>query len=82
VEPYFTSDELATRTTYFDKMNNLTKFFFETPYTLSGKAHGEVENQYKRKTILTVEKPFPYFKKRLLITQIKEVSFNLLCLMY
>lgn len=37
---------------------------FSTPYTPSGKAHGEVDEQYMLKTILTSAESFPYVKRR------------------
>ena len=49
------------------------RFIFVTPFTPSGKAHGELSNQYKRKTILTVANAFPYIKTRINVTQREEV---------
>jgi len=72
VDPYFESWEMKDRITYFDRSNNLTRFIFETPFTQDGNAHGSVEDQYKRKTILTTELPFPYIKKRLLVVNKQE----------
>uniref|UniRef100_A0A8C4QPL1 DOCKER domain-containing protein n=1 Tax=Eptatretus burgeri TaxID=7764 RepID=A0A8C4QPL1_EPTBU len=40
-------------------------FSFETPYTQDGRKHGSVEEQCKRKTILTTSKSFPYICKRI-----------------
>ena len=37
---------------------------FSTPYTPSGKAHGEVDEQFMLKTILTSSESFPYVKRR------------------
>lgn len=53
VKPYFDEKELAERTTDFEKCHNINRFVFETPYTLTGKKHGGVEEQCKRRTILT-----------------------------
>lgn len=36
------------------------RFIFSTPFTKSGKAHGELHEQCKRKTILTTANHFPY----------------------
>jgi len=72
VEPYFESWEMKDRISYFDRNNNLTRFIFETPFTQDGGTHGGVEEQYKRKTILTTELPFPYIKKRLLVVNKQE----------
>ena len=55
--PYFTEEELAaaTRSTQFEKESQISRFVFETPFTLSGKAQGGVASQHMRKTILTSE---------------------------
>lgn len=42
------------------------RFIFSTPFTKSkGKAHGELHEQCKRKTILTTATHFPYVKTRI-----------------
>ena len=43
----------------------LERFIYATPFTLDGKAHGSLNQQYKRKTILTTERAFPYVKTRI-----------------
>lgn len=65
VEPYFDAYELRTRTTHFQKNFNLKRFVFFTPFTPDGRAHGQLNQQFKRKTILTVEHHFPYLKSRI-----------------
>lgn len=65
VKPYFDEKELAERITDFEKCHNINRFVFETPYTLTGKKHGGVEEQCKRRTILTTGNSFPYVKKRI-----------------
>ncbi len=53
------------------------RFIYETPYTVSGVGQSSnLAEQYKKKTILTVEKYFPYMKKRLLITKKQEVTLS------
>ena len=47
---------------------------FVTPFTPSGKAHGDLGSQYKRKTILTVANAFPYIKTRINVIHREEVS--------
>eukprot|EP00795_Rhopilema_esculentum_P016504 gene16504-7923_t len=69
VRPYFDEDELQRRPTDFERENNIRRFVFETPFTLSGKAHGALSEQHKRKTILTTSHCFPYVKKRILVVQ-------------
>ncbi|KAK2540532.1 Dock7 [Columba guinea] len=65
VEPYFDTYEMKDRITYFDKNYNLRRFMYCTPFTLDGRAHGELHEQFKRKTILTTSHAFPYIKTRI-----------------
>ncbi|XP_075429268.1 dedicator of cytokinesis protein 11 isoform X3 [Ascaphus truei] len=65
VKPYLEEPELSERKTDFEKNHNISRFVFETPYTLSGKKHGCVEEQCKKRTILTTSNTFPYVKKRI-----------------
>ena len=77
VQPYFDATDSKERLTYFERNNNLRKFIFSTPFTMSGKSHAEsVKEQYKRKTILTVGNTFPYVKRRVLIVSKQEVINN------
>lgn len=45
-----------------------------TPFTLDGRAHGDLNEQYKRKTILTTSHAFPYIKTRINVIHKEEVS--------
>ncbi|ELV10841.1 WD repeat-containing protein 44 [Tupaia chinensis] len=65
VKPYFDDKELTERKTEFERNHNINRFVFEAPYTLSGKKQGCVEEQCKRRTILTTSNSFPYVKKRI-----------------
>lgn len=49
------------------------RFAFNTPFTPSGKAHGDVTEQYMRKTILTSMECFPYVKKRSKVVKLDTV---------
>ncbi|XP_043955473.1 dedicator of cytokinesis protein 7-like isoform X5 [Gambusia affinis] len=73
VEPYFDTYELKERITYFDKNYNLRTFMYCTPFTLDGRAHGDLHEQYKRKTILTTSHAFPYIKTRVNIIHKEEI---------
>lgn len=53
----------------------LERFIFATPFTKSGKAHGELHEQCKRKTILTTANHFPYVKTRIQV--INRTQFQL-----
>ncbi|XP_053311319.1 dedicator of cytokinesis protein 9 isoform X11 [Spea bombifrons] len=65
VTPYFEDKELQERKTEFEKSHNIRRFVFEMPFTMSGKRQGGVEEQWKRRTILTAIHCFPYVKKRI-----------------
>uniref|UniRef100_A0A4W3H0W9 Dedicator of cytokinesis 6 n=1 Tax=Callorhinchus milii TaxID=7868 RepID=A0A4W3H0W9_CALMI len=73
VEAYFDTYEMKDRITYFDKNYNLRCFMYCTPFTLDGRAHGELHEQYKRKTILTTSHAFPYIKTRINVIQKEEI---------
>lgn len=73
VEPYFDTYEMKDRITYFDKNYNLRRFVYCTPFTLDGRAHGDLHEQFKRKTILTTSHAFPYIKTRINIIHKEEV---------
>jgi hypothetical protein len=45
----------------------LTKFSLDTPFTESGKSHGPINEQFKRRTILTTEISLPNVSSRALV---------------
>ncbi|KAM5232984.1 dedicator of cytokinesis protein 6 isoform 10-T10 [Hipposideros larvatus] len=65
VEPHFDTYELKDRVTYFDRNYGLRTFLFCTPFTPDGRAHGELHEQHKRKTLLSTDHAFPYIKTRI-----------------
>ncbi|XP_037096258.1 dedicator of cytokinesis protein 9 isoform X11 [Syngnathus acus] len=65
VTPDLEDKELADRKTDFERSHNIRRFVFEMPFTVSGKKQGGVEEQCKRRTILTTTHRFPYVKKRI-----------------
>ncbi|KAM8843766.1 dedicator of cytokinesis protein 7 isoform 2-T2 [Spinachia spinachia] len=73
VEPFFDTYELKERVTYFDKNYNLRTFMYCTPFTLDGRAHGDLNEQYKRKSILTTSHAFPYIKTRINVIHKEEI---------
>ncbi|KAJ4920211.1 hypothetical protein JOQ06_014285 [Pogonophryne albipinna] len=73
VEPFFDTYELKERITYFDKNYNLRTFMYCTPFTLDGRAHGDLNEQYKRKSILTTSHAFPYIKTRINVIHKEEI---------
>uniref|UniRef100_A0A1A7WQI9 Stabilin 1 n=1 Tax=Iconisemion striatum TaxID=60296 RepID=A0A1A7WQI9_9TELE len=67
VTPYLDDKEVEDRKTDFEKSHNIRRFVFETPFTVSGKKQGGVEEQCKRRTVLTTTHCFPYVKKRIAV---------------
>ena len=77
VEPYFDNFELRDRVTVFERNFNIIRFIYATPFTPDGNPHGELHEQYKRKTILTSSNHFPYVKTRIQVVDRKQVRTNL-----
>ncbi|XP_061575354.1 dedicator of cytokinesis protein 10 isoform X9 [Cololabis saira] len=76
VVPYFDEKEQHDKRTDFERHHNINRFVFETPFTLSGKKHGDVEEQCKRRTILTTSSSFPYLKKRIQVVEQQSTEMN------
>uniref|UniRef100_A0A1A8V8K1 Dedicator of cytokinesis 8 n=1 Tax=Nothobranchius furzeri TaxID=105023 RepID=A0A1A8V8K1_NOTFU len=76
VEPYFDDYEMKDRLTNFEKNFNLRCFMYTTPFTKSGRPRGELNEQYKRKTILTTMHAFPYVKTRINVIQKEEFDLT------
>ncbi|XP_056296692.1 dedicator of cytokinesis protein 10 isoform X4 [Pseudoliparis swirei] len=76
VVPYFDEKEQQDKRTDFERHHNISRFVFETPFTLSGKKHGDVEEQCKRRTILTASSSFPYLKKRIQVVEQQSTEMN------
>ncbi|CAD5215071.1 unnamed protein product [Bursaphelenchus xylophilus] len=64
VEPYFDIWEKRRRSTHLKRNYDINRFCYATPFTRDGKAHGELKDQFKRKTVLTTQSSFPYMKTR------------------
>uniref|UniRef100_A0A7N6AXM4 Dedicator of cytokinesis 10 n=1 Tax=Anabas testudineus TaxID=64144 RepID=A0A7N6AXM4_ANATE len=76
VVPYFDDKEQQEKRTDFERHHNINRFVFETPFTLSGRKHGDVEEQCKRRTILTTSSSFPYLKKRIQVVEQQSTEMN------
>lgn len=76
VTPFFEEKEIEDRRTDFEMHHNINRFVFETPFTLSGKKHGGVEEQCKRRTVLTTSHLFPYVKKRIQVVSQSSTELN------
>jgi hypothetical protein len=64
------------RQTQFEQNADINQFVFETPFTKSGKAHGALNEQYKRRTILTVETAFPNMLTRNAVIDVSQVELT------
>ncbi|XP_059588313.1 dedicator of cytokinesis protein 6 isoform X4 [Alligator mississippiensis] len=73
VEPYLEAYELRERVTDFERSYGLRRFLFCTPLTPGGRAHGELHEQFKRKTLLTTAHAFPYIKTRINVVHKEEI---------
>ncbi|XP_051965596.1 dedicator of cytokinesis protein 10 isoform X3 [Xyrauchen texanus] len=76
VVAYFDEKEQLEKKTDFERHHNIKRFVFETPFTLSGKKHGDVEEQCKRRTILTTSSSFPFLKKRIEVVEQQSTEMN------
>ena len=65
VEAYFQREKKGERQTKFERENKISHFFFQTPFTKSGRSQGSVETQYMQVTILRTRNDFPYIKRRI-----------------
>ncbi|KAG7463763.1 hypothetical protein MATL_G00180100 [Megalops atlanticus] len=76
VTPFLEERELVDRKTDFERSHNIRRFVFEMPFTVSGKKQGGVEEQCKRRTILTTTHCFPYVKKRIAVMYQHHTDLN------
>ncbi|XP_028129258.2 dedicator of cytokinesis protein 9 [Diabrotica virgifera virgifera] len=76
VIPYFEKHELEERQTEFEHNHDINCFMFETPFTKEGKARGNPEEQWKRRTILTTSYSFPYVKKRIVVKGVRQTELT------
>lgn len=54
----------------------LERFVYATPFTMTGKPHGELKDQYKRRTILTTAVHFPYVKTRVQVVDRMQITLT------
>eukprot|EP01096_Ripella_sp_DP13-Kostka_P011959 TRINITY_DN4916_c0_g1_i8.p1 TRINITY_DN4916_c0_g1~~TRINITY_DN4916_c0_g1_i8.p1 ORF type:complete len:1485 (+),score=781.21 TRINITY_DN4916_c0_g1_i8:1676-6130(+) len=77
VDPYFDDSDRDERVTYFEQHYNINRFVFETPFTIDGRTQtDDIAEQYKRKTIITVEHFFPYLTTRLPVVSRQEIELT------
>ncbi|EFO23679.1 hypothetical protein LOAG_04806 [Loa loa] len=73
VEPYLESWERRRRPTHFERNHKLYRFVYATPFTKDGRAHGDLKDQYKRRTVLATQYCFPYVKTRLQVVSREQI---------
>lgn len=52
------------------------RFLFDTPFTKNGKSQGGLEDQWKRRTLLRTEGPFPALVNRLVVVKSESREFS------
>ena len=67
----FPASILESKVTEYERQQNLNEFVIESPFTNSGSAHGALENQFNKKTILVTEHSFPFIKVRIKVDHSK-----------
>lgn len=71
---YNISEYFGTTTDVFhNNLLSIERFIYATPFTIEGRAHGELHEQCKRKTILTAATHFPYVKTRIQVLDRRQV---------
>ncbi|KAH0795942.1 Dedicator of cytokinesis family protein [Histomonas meleagridis] len=65
VEQYFTPEEKKTRVTVFEQNHNVSRFYFDLPYSKT--AQQSIEHCYLKRTIYTLPHPMPYIVSRVKI---------------
>ena len=65
VEPYFDYYRDIELTASFERNTNINEFVYNIPFTKSGRPHGGLKEQYKKRVVLRTEQTFPYLKTRL-----------------
>ena len=58
-----------TKLTDYERLTNINKFIFATPFCPGGGARGDITEQHNRKTIITAESFFPFVKTRIPIAK-------------
>jgi hypothetical protein len=64
MEPYFPKKEQWTKVSSYDLMHRIKTFYFDTPFTKgSDQAQGSLDQQWIRRTLMTVERTMPSIVK-------------------
>jgi hypothetical protein len=62
VSPYFTAEERKRRKTVFEQHHELTRFFYDRPFSKSSQS--SIESCWLIRTVFTLPHPMPYIVKR------------------
>ena len=60
---------LMCKLTDYERLTNINKFIFATPFCPGGGARGDITEQHNRKTIIASENFFPFVKTRIKIAK-------------
>lgn len=73
---YFTPKEKKKRVTVFEQNHNVSRFYFDLPFSKS--AQSSIENCWLKRSIFTLPHPMPYLVKRVEIPKenIEKITFS------
>ncbi|XP_037081413.1 LOW QUALITY PROTEIN: dedicator of cytokinesis protein 9-like [Pollicipes pollicipes] len=74
--PHWDDVDLDARPTEFERNNNIKQFMYETPFTRGGGPRGPVEQQWRRRTVLTTDYCFPYVRTRIPVIRRQEYELS------
>ena len=73
VEPHFEPAEARKRRTPYERAFVVQEFKFQTPFTESGKARGDIASQHLLRSFVRTEVPLPATRKRVRIVERRDV---------
>jgi hypothetical protein len=76
VTQYFTSDERLSRLTVFEQNHNVSRFYFDLPFSKTSQS--SIEHCWLKRTIFTLRHPMPYIVRRVEIPpeNMEQVMFS------
>jgi hypothetical protein len=76
VSEFFTPEDRANRKLLWDRKFNINEFEYTTPFTKSGKAHGDLHEQYLRQNFVKIGENFPHVRTRSRIVEHRKVELS------
>lgn len=75
VKPHF---PLGTKrpTTDYERYTDVRHFVYDTPFTVDGGSHGALDQQFKRRTVITTGSPLPHILARMPVIEKHEVVLS------